>query len=305
MAHCENQQPPQDVSICRTPELRSDRPTGEERGALVLPAYTQMLEAYHRAFARELRAMLGELPLARGHRVLDLACGDGSYARWMAPRIAPTGHVIAMDLSREYLTLAQHYACAGANALSIHPVAGDVQRLPFADQTFDVAWCAQSLYSLPEPGCVLQEMRRVVRRGGMVAVLENDPLHHLVLPWPVGLELDVRRAEWHSLAEAEAAPGKLEVGRRLYELFRQAGLEQCRLRTYASNRQAPLGADEHAFIEAYVQDLRRRVRPHLRAAVLRQFDRLLDPDSAFYLPRHSDFSFTCLDQVIWGVRRWR
>jgi SAM-dependent methyltransferase len=117
MAHCEHQQPPQDVSIRRTPELRSDRPTGKERGTLRLPAYAQMLGAYHRAFARELRAMLSELPLTPGHRVLDLACGDGSYARWMAPRIAPTGHVIAVDLSREYLTLAQHHACAGANAL--------------------------------------------------------------------------------------------------------------------------------------------------------------------------------------------
>ena len=249
--------------------------------------------------------MLGELPLACGHRTLDLACGDGSYAKWMGRRIAPTGHVTAMDLSREYLTLARRRACTGPKVSPINTVAGDVQRLPFADQTFDVAWCAQSLYSLPEPGCVLQEMRRVVRRGGIVAVLENDPLHHVLLPWPVELELDVRRAEWRGLAEVETIPGKPEVGRRLYGLFRQAGVEQCRLRTYTSNRQAPLGADEHAFIEAYVQDLRRRVRPHLGAAVLRQFDRLLDSDSAFYLPKRADFSFTCLDQVIWGVRRWR
>jgi SAM-dependent methyltransferase len=304
MARCENQQAPQDVTGGRTWGSESERPTGEQHDTLMLPAYAQMLGAYHRAFSGELRAMLGELPLACGHRVLDLACGDGSYARWMGRRIAPAGHVTAMDLSLEYLTLARHRACAGPKVSPISTVAGDVQRLPFADRTFDVAWCAQSLYSLPEPGRVLQEMRRVVRRGGIVAVLENDPLHHVVLPWPVGLELDVRRAEWHGSAGAETAPGKFEVGRRLYDLFRRAGLEQCRLRTYAASRQAPLGADEHAFIKAYVQDLRRRVHPHLGAAVLRQFDRLFDPNSAFYLPRRPDFSFTCLDQVIWGVRRW-
>lgn len=304
MAHSENQQPPQDVPGGRTWGAGSERPTSERHDTLMLPAYAQMLGAYHRAFSRELCAVLGELPLTCGHRVLDLACGDGSYARWMGRRIAPTGHVTALDLSLEYLTLARLRERTGPNVAPMNTVAGDVQRLPFADQTFDVAWCAQSLYSLPEPGRVVQEMRRVVRRGGIVAVLENDPLHHVVLPWPVGLELDVRRAEWHGSAGAETAPGKFEVGRRLYDLFRRAGLEQCRLRTYAASRQAPLGADEHAFIKAYVQDLRRRVHPHLSAAVLEQFDRLFDPNSAFYLPMRPDFSFTCLDQVIWGVRRW-
>jgi hypothetical protein len=46
------------------------------------------------------------------------------------------------------------------------------------------------------------------------------------------------------------------VARRLFAMFRRAGFEECRLRTYASDRQVPLNPDAQAFIEAYMSILR-------------------------------------------------
>jgi hypothetical protein len=135
----------------------------------------------------------------------------------------------------------------------------------------------------------------------VVAVLENDPLHHLILPWPVRLEFAVRRAEWRALGADGNSLRKLHVARRLFGMFRRAGFEQCRLRTYASDRHAPFNPDERAFIEAYMRDLQKRVEPCLDASSQRRLEALLDPACAASLLNSPELAFTCLDHVIWGA----
>jgi ubiquinone/menaquinone biosynthesis C-methylase UbiE len=267
-----------------------------------LPSYAPMLAAYHRAHAAELRAIIAELPLRPGDCVLDVACGDGTYASWMAAHVAPPGAVIGVDVSFDYLRLAQRYAGESSFAACIHLTTGDVERLPFADSRFDLVWCAQSLYDFPDALRALQEMRRVVRRGGLVVVLENDRLHHLLLPWPVELELALRQAELQALAQETLQPRKFYVGRRLRQLFRFAGLQQSCKRTYATNRQAPLDEDERMFLHDYLHRLRQQVHPYLAPSVLRQFDAYIDPDAACSLLNHPDVTVTCVDHVIWGVK---
>ena len=73
-----------------------------------LPGYAPTLLAYHRAFERELRELIAGLPLRPGDRVLDLACGDGVYAHWLAERLGEGGRVLAVDLSPAFLELARH-----------------------------------------------------------------------------------------------------------------------------------------------------------------------------------------------------
>jgi ubiquinone/menaquinone biosynthesis C-methylase UbiE len=88
--------------------------------------------------------------------------------------------VVAVDLSHNYLELARRATRPTPGRVGF--VAGRLEALPFDDDTFDLVWCAQSLYSLPEPVEALRQMRRVVRPGGVVAVLENDTLHQVILP---------------------------------------------------------------------------------------------------------------------------
>lgn len=64
-----------------------------------MPEYDQQLRGFHRVFERELRAIVDELPLAAGLRVLDLACGDGFYTRLIAARVGPSWGVIGVDLN--------------------------------------------------------------------------------------------------------------------------------------------------------------------------------------------------------------
>ena len=170
-----------------------------------LPSYEPMLAAYHRALAVELRRMVAVLPIDLGQSVLDMACGDGVYSPWLAERVGSGGRVMAVDRRSEYLELARTHSASSPFSAIIEFLAASIESLPLDDRSFDFCWCAQSLYSLPDPVQALRHMLRVTKPGGVVAVLEGDSLHHILLPWPVELELSVRAAELESLCANRVA----------------------------------------------------------------------------------------------------
>lgn len=265
-----------------------------------LPAYAPMLAAYHRAYARELRQMIADLPLQPGDRVLDMACGDGTHSLWLAERVAPSGSVVGVDIAPAYLDVARRQAAASPYGRSVRFQIGDVRGLPFADDEFDLVWCAHSLYSLPDPVAALRELRRVTRPGGVVAVLENDTLHHLLLPWPPDLELAVRAAQLRALDQAAGPTARFYIGRFLCHAFGAAGLEDCRITTYTIARHAPLTADEQTFLLHYLRDLRERAATYLDAAQLQRLDRLRDPASEESLLADPQLFLTHLEIVALG-----
>lgn len=264
-----------------------------------LPPYATMLSAYHRAYQSELRRMLGDLPLDGGERVLDVACGDGFFSRLLADRVGSEGQVVAIDISRAFLNLASDET---ESEPPVELLQANLERLPISEGSFDLAWCAQSLYSLPDPIQALSLMRRAVRPGGVVAVLENDSLHHVLLPWPIEVELAVRIAELRSFIKTSDEPRKYYVGRQLCQAFHRSGLVGCRRQAWASNRQAPLGADERTFLGAYLENLRGRVRPHLRGEARKVFERLVDAEGGDYILDDPDLTVTCLDHLVWGSK---
>jgi ubiquinone/menaquinone biosynthesis C-methylase UbiE len=267
-----------------------------------LPVYAPMLADYHRAFESELRAMVARLPVKEGSLVLDVGCGDGVYASWLAERVGPAGLVVAVDMSYPFLQVARRRAGYSATECRARLASASIEHLPFADDSFDLVWCAQSLYSLPDPVEALRRMKQVVRPGGVVAVLENDTLHHILLPWPVEVELPVRGAELEGFIEVSDKPRKFYIGRQLRGVFRAAGLGSYRERTWATNRQAPLRRHERSFLEKYLKVLRERAAPRLEPPILDRFERLVDPGSERYILDSRDLTLTCLDHVVWGVK---
>ena len=267
-----------------------------------LPDYAPRMAAYHRTFARGLRRVIGSLPLRPGDAVADFACGDGSYARWFAERLGPGGKVLAVDVSSAFLELASRKTPHASTYQGIQFVQADLNRLPVGENSIDLAWCAQSLYSLSDALGTLRLMARTVRPGGHVVVFENDELHHVLLPWPVEIELAVKKAELDSYVDSSEKPRKYYVGRELLRAFREAGLVNCRARGVAFTRQAPLDRAAIAFFTGYLIDLRQRVRPYLKSGVLELFERLADPASGQFILSHPDLAITCLNHVVIGTK---
>jgi ubiquinone/menaquinone biosynthesis C-methylase UbiE len=265
-----------------------------------LPSYEPLLAAYHNAFAAELQAIVASLPIGDGDRVVEMACGDGAYTPWLAARVGAKGTVTAVDVSPSYLEVARAVSARSNVAARIGHVAAPIEQLPLPRDSFDLVWCAQSLYSLPDQVEAIKTMASLARPGGTVAVLDNDTVHQLVLPWPVDIELAVRRAEFEAFGEEKKPADTYYVGRWLTRLFREAGLIEIQARSFTTTRQAPLGAPERAFLVAYLDELRERVANRLVPQVHERFLELADPHADAGLVNQPDLTLTCLDHVVLG-----
>lgn len=278
------------------------REVGRGLAGDALPAYADMLAAYHRAHSEHLRSIIAALPIQGGERILDMACGDGCFTLWLAERTGVQGTVVGADIAPAFLKLARQRLAVTPYAGSVDFQQASIDQLPFTAGSFDLVWCAQSLYSLPDPVAALHALAQVVRPGGTVAVLENDTLHHILLPWPPELELAVRQAQLRSLAADYGATGKFFAGRNFGTLFAAADLNECVVVPFSTTRRAPLSADERRYLLNYVDDLRRRTAPYLEPAARRAFDLLLDPQSPTFMFDQAGFHVTYLDLLAYGKR---
>jgi SAM-dependent methyltransferase len=104
---------------------------------------------------------------ARPARVLEVGCGWGELAEWLARDTA--AQVVAVDLSERMVELAR--------ARGVDAQVGDVQELPFADGSFDVAVAAWMLYHVPDLDRGLSELARVLRPGGALVAVTNSVGH--------------------------------------------------------------------------------------------------------------------------------
>ena len=108
------------------------------------------------------------LDIGPDDRVLDVGCGTGFATEAL---LEETERVHGLDQSAHQLQRA--YAKFGKRG-SVRFYRGDAERLPFADDAFDVVWSSGSIEYWPNPVDALAEFRRVTRPGGRVLVVGPD-----------------------------------------------------------------------------------------------------------------------------------
>jgi len=267
-----------------------------------LPSYAGELAAFHRAFHLELKTLIGALPLSPGMRVLDVGCGDGFYLDLLAERLAAPGGVVGLDINRACLNIAGERLSGHSERCAVHLIRGTLDDLPMEYARCDLAWCAQSLYSLSEPVAALRRMAAAVRPGGFVAVLEIDTMHQLLLPWPHRLELSLRAAETRALCEESPRSERYYIGRRLPAVLAAAGIEPLGFQTQSIDRRAPLDADLTSFLDSYFCRLITRVAPYLAPEDVRELEALVDPRNEENLFRQPFLTLSWLNILAWGRR---
>lgn len=261
-----------------------------------LPDYDPALKAYHAAFEPELEAAISRYDLDSSAGVLDCPCGDGFYTKLFA-RHMRGGTLVAADLSQAYLDQARRTVGAPPTDLALKFVKADAYRLPFDGASFELAWCAQSMISLNDPVAALREMARVLKPGGRLAVLETDEYHHVLLPWPVVLELAIQKAIREACVKRYGSGTKFAQSRKLRGQFLDAGLKPTGKRTVAADRVAPFGEAEREFLRHHFEHLRAVIEPELHARELAEFDRFTGEDQAESFLNSPDGEMTCLASV--------
>ncbi|TGO41140.1 hypothetical protein BHYA_0026g00470 [Botrytis hyacinthi] len=125
--------------------------------------------------------------------ILDLGCGPGSITIDVASLI-PQASIVGLDAGESVIEVAN----AKARDLELKNCSfqiGDVMKLPFEDETFDVVYTHQLLIHLPDPVKAIKEMRRVCNVGGFVACRESDMGDALFYPSTSGLKRSVEIME--------------------------------------------------------------------------------------------------------------
>ena len=105
-----------------------------------------------------------------GQRVLDVAGGTGDMSRGFLKRVEPSGEVWLTDINPSMLGVGRDRLLDEGRAL---PTAlCDAEKLPFPDAYFDCVCVAFGLRNMTHKDVALKEMRRVLRSGGRLIVLE-------------------------------------------------------------------------------------------------------------------------------------
>ena len=134
------------------------------------------------AATRELLAVLAPEP---GDRLLDIGCGIGGPARWIA---AKTGcEVVGVDLTPEFCEAAEALTRACEMSASVRVMQGDATALPVEDATFARAYSQNVVMNIADKPAFYREARRALRPGGVLALsnLAQGPAGapHYPVPW--------------------------------------------------------------------------------------------------------------------------
>lgn len=130
----------------------------------------------HFAIARpEYEAQLRAVGIQPGWRVLDAACGGGSFLPWLTELVGPGGQITALDLTPENVAIVDQRVANWSLPCPVEVRQGNILALPYPDDAFDAVWFANTAQYLTDNELLstLVEFRRVVRPGGLVAVKDS------------------------------------------------------------------------------------------------------------------------------------
>jgi SAM-dependent methyltransferase len=164
-------------------------------------------------------------------RVLDVACGTGVLARTVADRVGPNGSVVGIDLNEGMLAVAQRKAPA------IEWRQGRAEALPFDSAGFDAVVSQFGLMFFEGRRAALQEMLRVLRPGGRMAVAVWDSLDHS--PGYAAMAGLLQRLFGDQVAGALHPPFALGDVQVLRSLFADAGIPDAQITTQEGSARFP------------------------------------------------------------------
>lgn len=155
-----------------------------------------------------------------GAHVLEAGCGTGAQTVILA-RNNPAVRFVSVDISPDSLERART-AVTQASLTNVRFEQADVFRLSFPNAMFDAVFVCFVLEHLAEPVKALEELKRVLRPGGAITVIEGD--HGSAYFYP---ESDLAKRAIQCLVDLQRQHGgDALIGRRLYPLLRQAGFPE-------------------------------------------------------------------------------
>jgi SAM-dependent methyltransferase len=133
--------------------------------------YDQLAPTYDKRFVHDRTEGIGKaiLDLAQrlnAGRILEVGCGT---CHWLAQMQRVGSRLYGLDLSTAMLNQARKWRTR------MGLVNGYARQLPFESGMFDLVFCVNAIHHFQDSRCFVSEAARVLRRGGALAVVGNDP----------------------------------------------------------------------------------------------------------------------------------
>ena len=182
------------------------------------------------------RYTLSQTGLRPGQRALDVAGGTGDLAAGMARVVGDQGLVVLSDINEAMLEVGRDRLLDRGLLRNVRFSLANAECLPFADDSFDCVTIGFGLRNVTDKVAALASMRRVLRPGGRLLILEfskpvfpglkpvYDAYSFAVLPW-LGARIARDPDSYRYLAESIRRFPDQET---LLAMMRDAGLEDCR-----------------------------------------------------------------------------
>jgi len=248
----------------------------------------QMLHVGNPLLEPVVRSAIQALQLPSGSRGLDAGCGIGLQALLLAEVVEPAGHITGLDLSPELLFFAKDIVKKASLSERVSFREGDVNKLPFDDDTFDWAWSKDCVgYApTPEPLPLVKELARVVKPGGSVAILAWSS--EKLLP---GHPLLEARLNATSSGIAPFVKGERPESHfsRALGWFRDAVLAEPTAQTFVGDAHAPLTDDLRSALIATFGMRWPEVKSELTQEDWVEYQRLCLPESPDFIVDHPDY----------------
>lgn len=170
------------------------------------------------------RVFLDWLAIPSNSAWLDVGCGTGALVQTIVQYTSPDS-VKGIDRSPDFVNYVRAHTTNPGASFEV----GDAQNLPVEADTYDAVVSGLVLNFIPDATSVISEMKRVAKRGGMVAVYV----------WDYADKMELMHYFWNAAVALNPAAKDLDEGRLfplckpepLAELFRAAGLENVETRS--------------------------------------------------------------------------
>jgi demethylmenaquinone methyltransferase/2-methoxy-6-polyprenyl-1,4-benzoquinol methylase len=182
------------------------------------------------------RFALLQTGLRPGGRALDVASGTGDLGAGLARQVGPTGLAVLTDINREMLARGRDRLLDEGLCSNVAFVIANAECLPFPDRSFDCVTIGFGLRNVTDKPAALASMRRVLRPGGRLLVLEFSKLQVAPLqPAYDAWSFKVLPRLGSLIAEDEASYRYLAESIRMHPdqptlaaMMKDAGFEDCR-----------------------------------------------------------------------------
>jgi ubiquinone/menaquinone biosynthesis C-methylase UbiE len=142
------------------------------------PAFIgRLLDSGYRRRIQPPAQLIERSGIKKGMQVLDLGCGSGAFTTFLARAVGQKGKVYALDIQADMLKQLENKLSKPENKdiKNIKLIEGNAYELPFEDGSLDLVNMVTVLQEIPDRNKVLQEVKRVLKPGGFLAVTELFP----------------------------------------------------------------------------------------------------------------------------------